>query len=73
VASKLLKIKQTFSSFIVQFYDSRITKKNIYIILSHNSEVSDGFSHDASSDLDYIPMDCTPNHKRVHSDSQPEQ
>ena len=63
VSKLLLKIKQTFSSLIVQFYDSRITKKNLYIILSYNSEVSDGFSHEASSDSDYIPMDCTPNRK----------
>ncbi|CAB4030328.1 Hypothetical predicted protein, partial [Paramuricea clavata] len=30
---------------------------------NYNSEVSDGFSHEASSDSDYIPndMDCTPN------------
>ena len=72
VSKLLLKIKQNFSSFIVQFYDSRITKKKLYIILSYNSEVSDGFSHEASSDSDYIPndMDCSPNRKRVHSDSQ---
>jgi hypothetical protein len=45
VSKLLLKIKQNFSSFIVQFYDSRITKKKLYIILSYNNEVSDGFSH----------------------------
>ncbi|CAB3978916.1 Hypothetical predicted protein [Paramuricea clavata] len=46
--------------------------RKIFVILRYNCEVSDGFYHEESSDSDYIPnnMDCTPNRKRVQSDSQ---